>query len=194
MAAAIEVLFSAGHAATTTVAVAKRARVSRGALLHQFPTRTSLFTAVAHHIVAEQSRYRREQIVELNAGKKRFYSAIEINWEVQKKPAALAMLEIMLASRNDRALRESLASLIQNGDRLRREAAKLAASDLGVDDIDTVDDMLQLHVAALRGLAIHLTVGRDPEAVERVRKLFTLYERRFAADLMEKQKAKATGR
>jgi AcrR family transcriptional regulator len=188
--AAIDLLVSTGHAATTPVEVARRARVSRGALLHQFPTRTSMLLAVARHILAEQSKFRRERIVDTDAGKKRFYSAVEISWDVEKQPAARALLEIMLASRSDRALRESFGQIIQFGDELRREAAKLAAGDLGIDDIDAVDDMLLLHLTTLRGLAIQLMFGRSQETVERIRKLFTLYERRYAADLMEKQKEK----
>jgi AcrR family transcriptional regulator len=190
--AAIELLVTVGHSATTPVAVARRARVSRGALAHQFPSRTALLLAVARHILSEQSRFRRENIVDAAVGKKRFYSAVEISWDVEKQPTAMALLELMMASRNDRALRESFASIIQYGDGLRREAAKLAAGDLGIDDIAAVDDMLLLHLSALRGLALQLMFGREPETVERIRKLFTLYERRFAADLMEKQKAKLT--
>jgi hypothetical protein len=148
--------------------------------------------AVARHILSEQSRFRRDNIVDAAVGKKRFYSAVEISWDVEKQPTAMALLELMMASRNDRALRESFASIIQYGDGLRREAAKLAAGDLGIDDIAAVDDMLLLHLSALRGLALQLMFGREPETVERIRKLFTLYERRFAADLMEKQKAKLT--
>jgi len=189
--ATIDVLCDSGHAAATTVNVAKRARISRGALLHQFPTRTALLLAVAKHIIAEQSRYRREHIVEANTGMKRYHSAIEISWDVQKHPGSIAMLEIMMATRNDPVLRSAFAAIVQYGDQVRREAAKLAAGDLGVGDVDLVDDMLQLHMAALRGLALQLMLGREPAAVERIRKLFTLYERRFATSLAEQTGAAA---
>jgi AcrR family transcriptional regulator len=192
VATTIEILFTSGHAAATTVEVAKRARISRGALLHHFPTRAALLIGVAQHIVAEQSRHHREHIVDASAGRQRYHMALDISWEVQRQPAAIALLEIMMASRSDRDLRENFFAVIERGDRIRREAAKLAAGDLGIDDVDTVDDMLLLHVSALRGLAIQLMFGRDPEVVERIRKLFALYERRFAASLADAQKQGTT--
>lgn len=188
--AAIELLFSAGHAATTMLAVAKRAKQSRGALQHQFETRTHLLIRVAQSILSAQSRFRREHIVDTAPGKKRYYSALEINWEVQKQRSSIALLEIMMASRNDPQLKKSLESAYERGDQIRREAAKLAVGDLGIDDVEMVDDMLNLHVAALRGLAFQLMLGRDAATVERVRKLFTLYERRFAESLVEKRRGR----
>jgi AcrR family transcriptional regulator len=187
--AAIDVLFDAGHAAATTVEVAKRAKISRGALLHQFPTRNSLLIAVAQHIIAEQSRYRRERIATASTGKGRYYAAIEAGWEVQKQPLAIAMLEIMMAARNDPSLREAFTIVTQSGNQIRRDAARFAASDLGVTDLDTMDDMLLLHASMLRGLAMQLLLGQTPESVERVRQLFMSYERMFAADLLSKQRA-----
>lgn len=188
--AATELLFTAGHAATTMLAVANRAKLSRGALQHQFDTRTQLLIQTAQHLLAAQSRYRREHIVDTAPGKKRYYSALEINWEVQKQHTSIALLEIMMASRNDPELRKNLDWVFERGDQVRREAAKLAAGDLGIDDIEVVDDMLNLHVAALRGLALQLILGRDVATVERIRKLFTLYERRFAESLVEKRRAR----
>jgi AcrR family transcriptional regulator len=52
--AAADQLISGGYAALTTVEVAQRAGVSRGAFLHHFPTRASLVAATVEHLVEAQ--------------------------------------------------------------------------------------------------------------------------------------------
>src|SRR5262245_17466263 len=82
--AAIDSLYEEGYSATTTISVAKRARVSRGAMLHQFPTRVAMLLAVAKHIVEEHSRLRREQL-DAYQGMARFYAAADVSWAVHSR-------------------------------------------------------------------------------------------------------------
>src|SRR5690349_9680569 len=77
--AAIEILYKSGYSAATTVEVAKRARVSRGAMLHQFPTRVHMLLAVAQHIVDANTRYRNEQLG-AQPGFERFLTAGDVSW------------------------------------------------------------------------------------------------------------------
>jgi AcrR family transcriptional regulator len=191
MDAAIELLATRGHTATTTIAVAARARVSRGAMLHHFPTRVSMLIAVAEHIVTQQREQRRAKAQELGTGLKRYYAGADINWAVQKQPATIALLEIMLATRSDPQLRDGFAPFIKQMRDMRHQAATLVAGDLGVRDLSTVSTMLYLHQATLRGLAIHLLCTGDEAAVEAARQLFTRYSHSFAEELMAREK---TGR
>lgn len=186
--AAIELLFSRGHTVTTTIAVASRARVSRGAMLHHFPTRVEMLIAVADHIVKWQREQRRAKSRELEPGMKRYYAAADINWEVQKQPATIALLEIMLATRSDPQLRKGFAPFIKQMREMRQNAAIGVAGDLEVTDRATVSTMLYLHQATLRGLAIHLLCTGDEQAVEDARRLFTHYSHSFADSLREREK------
>jgi AcrR family transcriptional regulator len=188
--AAIELLFSRGHTATTTIAVAARAKVSRGAMLHHFPTRVGMLIAVAEHIVTWQREQRREKFKELGVGLQRYYAGADINWEVQKQPATIALLEIMMATRSDPQLRKGFAPFIKQMREMRAGAATGVASDLGVNDKSTVATMLYLHQATLRGLAVHLLCTGDEKAVEDARRLFTHYSHSFAEALMERERRK----
>jgi AcrR family transcriptional regulator len=190
--AAIELLFSKGHTATTTIAVAARAKVSRGAMLHHFPTRVEMLIAVAEYIVARQREQRREKFKDLGVGLQRYYAGADINWEVQKQPATIALLEIMMATRSDAQLRNGFAPFIKQMREMRGSAAVGVAGDLGVSDKSTVATMLYLHQATLRGLAVHLLCTGDEKAVEDARRLFTHYSHSFAEALMEQEKAKST--
>src|SRR5688500_11365578 len=60
--AALKTLYLEGYQATTTDLVARRANVSRGAMLHHYPSRADLIMAVAEHILESQSRERRERL------------------------------------------------------------------------------------------------------------------------------------
>jgi AcrR family transcriptional regulator len=188
IAAAIELLFSRGHGATTTIAVAERARVSRGAMLHHFPTRVELLIAVAEFIVTTQREQRRARAKELGSGLSRYYAGADINWEVQKQPATIALLEIMLATRSDPQLRKGFAPFIKQMSEMRGQAAALVAGDLGVSDKSIVSTMLYLHQATLRGLAIHLLCTGDESSVEAARRLFTRYSHSFAEELIAREK------
>ncbi|MBS46144.1 MAG: TetR family transcriptional regulator [Nocardioides sp.] len=48
--AAVEVLLEAGYAGASTVRIQERAGVSRGRLLHHFPSRDDLLVAAVHHL------------------------------------------------------------------------------------------------------------------------------------------------
>jgi AcrR family transcriptional regulator len=186
--AAIEILFLRGHSAATTIEVAARAKVSRGAMLHQFPTRSDLLTAVAQHIVAEQREQRRRKAEAMTPGIERYYAGADINWEIQKQPSTIALLEIMMATRSDHDLRKSFAPVIKQMNQMRTKAAEHVAQDLGVTDTTTVANMLHLHQAALRGLALELLFTDDAESVEHARTLFKQYSHTFADALAKREK------
>jgi AcrR family transcriptional regulator len=189
--AAIEILFEEGHAAATTIEVAARAKVSRGGMQHQFPTRVELLLAVAQHIVADQRAQRRAKIQAMAPGLKRYYAAADINWEVQKQPSTIAFLEIMMATRSDPALRKGFAPFFKQLRDLRKEAAARIVQDMGVTDTTTVAKMLHLHQMTLRGLAIELLFTDDKKAVEEARQLFTHYSHTFADSLRARERKKS---
>jgi len=69
MEAAVGCLAEFGYAATSTPLVAKMAKVSRGSLLHQFPTKVDLILAVAEYAARAQAMRRdwQEVVLDLNA-------------------------------------------------------------------------------------------------------------------------------
>lgn len=186
--AAIELLFSRGHTATTTIAVAARAKVSRGAMLHHFPTRVEMLIAVAEYIVNWQREQRRALFKDMTPGLQRFFAGADINWAVQRQPATIALLEIMLATRSDPQLRKGFAPFIKEMREMRTRAAMGLAADIGVEDQATVTTMLYLHQATLRGLAVHLLCTNDEAGVEDARRLFTRYSHAFAEELIERKR------
>src|SRR5437868_14617299 len=54
--AAVESLIEVGFARTTTLEVQRRAEVSRGALLHHFPSKAELLVAAVDHLAEMRAR------------------------------------------------------------------------------------------------------------------------------------------
>jgi AcrR family transcriptional regulator len=187
--ASLKVLCEVGYAATTTDLVARRANVSRGAMLHHFRTRVDLMAAVAQHVVEEQSRLRRERVESFDAGPQRFFEAGDISWEIQRQPTTTALLEIMLATRSDRALKKRLAPMVQQLSQMRNDAAARMMQNLSIDDRDLMVDLIRVHLATLRGLAVELMFSQTPAEIERARRLLTQYEHTLVRQLMSDQQA-----
>lgn len=187
--AAIDILFAKGYAATTTIEVTKRAKASRGAMLHHFPTRVDLLIATAEHILGSQRDYRREKLSAYAEDWSRFAAATEVTWELQQQPATVALLEIMLGSRSDRELRKRVAPLTRQIAALRAEHATSLAKALAVEDAQALDDLILIHDASLRGLTINLMFAQEPAQVEAARALLEHYEHTFARGLIAKRAA-----
>jgi AcrR family transcriptional regulator len=189
--AAIELLYREGYSETTTISVAAKAKVSRGAMLHQFPTRTELLLAVAEHIVEEHRKVRIDSLARENfsSGIVRLTAATDVSWAVQSQPSAMALLEIMMATRSDKELRKGFTPFTRNWADMRKQAAARLAADLGISDVQKLEDYVTLHQTSLRGLAIELMFANDREDVERARRLLAQYEKAFIQHLMQKTKS-----
>jgi AcrR family transcriptional regulator len=184
--AAIETLYKSGYSATTTIEVARRARVSRGAMLHHFPTRIHLLLATAEHIVYSDHEYRMRHLFTARQapGLERFYAAADVSWELHRRPTTIALLEIMMATRSDKELGRAFAPFQKMWVQSKHDAAAMMAADIGVDNVDTVANLICLHQACMRGLAIELMFTHNPEEVEAARQLQSAFGRQFADNLV----------
>src|SRR3954463_8088225 len=109
--AALDVLTEQGYAATTTVEVAKRAGVSRGAQLHHFPTKAELLAAAVEHLYARRREEFRAALGAMPDGVDRIDAAVDLLWSMFSGPTFVAWLELQVASRTDPDLREPVAAL-----------------------------------------------------------------------------------
>src|SRR5436305_2316200 len=78
--ATVECLAERGYAGTTTTRIARRARVSRGALLHYYASKIELLTSAIEHILRRREQEFRAAFVALPADADRRAAAIDILW------------------------------------------------------------------------------------------------------------------
>ncbi|ACY20507.1 regulatory protein TetR [Gordonia bronchialis DSM 43247] len=148
--ATIESLVEVGYARTTTQEVNRRAGVSRGALLHQFPTRESLVVAAVGHLVERR-------MTELLSRPRTGDEDIEILVEAFSGPLFDAALELWVAARTDPVLRAAMVPLEQKVS----DAIATGALELFGDRYSP--GQIELSAELARGMAVS-AILRTPEA------------------------------
>jgi AcrR family transcriptional regulator len=109
--AAVACLVESGYAGATTLRIQARAGVSRGRLLHHFPSRDQLLVAASRHLATERLRRTSERIDRLAgglSGAERLDRAIELMWETFSEPHFWAAVELWTAARTNEELRAAL--------------------------------------------------------------------------------------
>ena len=105
--ATIESLIDIGYPRTTTVEVAERARLSRGAQLHHFPSRADLLVAAIEHLADERSQeFEAELNTRLRKGDDPLDAMVDMLWATFSGPLYWAVVELMVAARTDPELLE----------------------------------------------------------------------------------------
>jgi AcrR family transcriptional regulator len=109
--AAVACLVESGYVGATTLRIQARAGVSRGRLLHHFPSRDRLLVAASRHLATERMRRTGERIESLAgglSGVERLDRAIELMWETFSEPHFWAAVELWTAARTNGELRAAL--------------------------------------------------------------------------------------
>jgi AcrR family transcriptional regulator len=185
MEATVNCLAEFGYAATSTPLVAKMAKVSRGSLLHQFPTKVDLILAVAEYAARAQGAVIREALLAKPVGRERFLHGVDAIWAALRRPASVALMEVMIAARSDAELAvryPGFAGAVEES--MHRSRSRIAAGLAAEDRAEEVDVMSHLTLVALRGLAMEtLFVGRPTQDAEKVVELLKNIRRRFADEL-----------
>ncbi|HEX3919917.1 MAG TPA: TetR/AcrR family transcriptional regulator [Caulobacteraceae bacterium] len=166
LAAAVRCLSDLGYAQTSTVRVAAEAKVARGSLLHQFPTRIDLVLAVAEQCAAAQGAHIRAGLAKLPVGRERFIGSIDVTWQAFQQPESRALIEIIIASRYDLELAERIPGFAQQFEAgIARGAHRFAEASGLRDEHGEAAAERRLILVALRGLAVETMLsGAQAEA------------------------------
>jgi len=98
-----------GYSGTTTTVIANKAGLSRGAMLHHFPSKIDIVRAAVEHLHAKRLKAFRKSIDRLPGDDSRPRRALEAYWEHVKHPMYVAFLELWVAARTDPELAAILA-------------------------------------------------------------------------------------
>ena len=111
--ATIDCLYEVGYSRTTTIEVAARAGVSRGAQLHHFPTKKRLVTVAVRHLLHKRLEEFRDAFSSLPEGVDKYAAVIDILWEKTSNRAFYAWLELVVAARTDPSLRKTVLEIAE---------------------------------------------------------------------------------
>lgn len=157
--AAVAVLLEDGYGGATTLRIQEQAGVTRGRLLHHFPSRDALLTAAAHHLAsARVGAMAADQTWPADAGE-RIDAAIEAMALTFTQGYFWAATELWIAARHNDELR---AALLPG----ERDLARVIRPGLDVffgPDLTShpaYEDLREILFTSLRGMA--LTTAFDP--------------------------------
>lgn len=159
--AALQCLVKEGYAGTTVSAIVKRARVSRGAQLHHYPNKNELIRDAAATLMRRLYRRLGEVLLSISEEDDRLPALIHSAWDdLYTAPEYAALLELLLASRRDKALaktlRELATTLLRN---LRVAAHHYFEPRPGA--VMSVDELFVLLQWQMRGMASDARIITD---------------------------------
>lgn len=166
--AAIGCLHRHGYAAATTLLVAREAGVSRGAMLHQFPTKVDLMLYVVRAVYDREVAEYVTRLRPVQDLREQLLAMPEMVWDVLSRPSGVAVLEILQGSRSDPQLAERLLPL---QDAIEIDALAWTARFDAVFGAPVAQDLIRVIVWSIRGLSVAQTLEGDSDLRKSVRLL-----------------------
>ncbi len=130
--AALDCFYDLGYFNTTTESIAREAGVSRGAMLHHFPTRADLIKAAVEHInQARLDMFTQEELrTQEGAEHTRIEEGIDAYWHQLTTKVFVVFHELKVASRTDRELARVLKPALKAYNRALAKATEQVFPDL----------------------------------------------------------------
>lgn len=105
---ALKCFVDLGYSRTTTTEVAKRAGLSRGAMLHHFPSKLEIVKAAVDYLHSKRLRAFRKSMAKAPPLGDQVQQGVENYWEHVKHPMFVAFFELTVAARTDKELAQIL--------------------------------------------------------------------------------------
>jgi len=178
-----------GYFHTTTPAIAEEAGLSRGAMLHHFPTRTDVVRAAIAHLHAKRLKAFRAAVEGLPPGENRAYAALRAHWEQVRHPLYAVCIELQVAARTDPELADILAPAEKAFARELQETAREVVPEWNQAG-PQFEIGYELATCSLRGMALNQFV---PGAAEPSEDFFRYLEKQLADLAREGSTMRAPG-
>jgi AcrR family transcriptional regulator len=165
--AAIKSFVELGYASTTTTAIAERAGLSRGAMLHHFPSKVDIVRAAVDYLHAKRLKAIRKSNAKVPSEGDRVRQGVDAYWSHVQHPLFVAFFELSVAARTD----PELASIL----RPAQEAFERESLQTTVDvfpewhgDTEYFELAFDLSRYLLEGMAISFLTHKETKRDKRV--------------------------
>lgn len=177
--ATVDCLARLGYAGTTTTEIAKRARVSRGAQLHHYPRKEDLVIASVEHVFRLRLEEFGKAFASVPPETDRRPIAVDLLWKMLQGPVFHAWLELVVAARTDKPLREALSAM---NERFQGDIKVYFKEIFGPSPLTTDFELIPSFIFALMdGMAMRTILGDDQEN-EKILNLLKRYSTLILAD------------
>lgn len=164
--AAIACLHERGYGGTSTLSVAERAGLSRGALIKQFPTKATLYASLVESLLDELREETLAHLRRFPPGLDRALARIDFLWNMYKQPKTFAVVEVMLGARGDAELSDSLAKVGRSRQMIEKQLLWAEFEAMGIQDRRRAGLAMLQTLATVRGLAIERLLNRHSPSLD----------------------------
>jgi len=166
--AAIDCLAKHGYARTTTQMIAETAGVSRGAMLHHYPTKAELIRSITAYSFYQRSEMLVEGVKKISESSRvEEFGGLNVLWESFSTREFKAYLELNVASRTDVEVREIFIPQARKfGQAWREESLQIFPEWAAFPErLILANDFVE---STMEGLALNVDVWGSPERVNRM--------------------------
>jgi AcrR family transcriptional regulator len=167
--AAIDCLATHGYARTTTQVIAETADISRGAMLHHYPTKGALIEAIIAYCFYKRMQMLAEGVRNISELQRtQEFAGLEILWRSFHTREHRAYLELSIAARTDPEVRESFVPQARRFSQIwRAEGVRIFPE--WAHDPERLARASDLVEAVLEGLALNQEIWNSPDRIARAR-------------------------
>lgn len=144
-----------GYGGVTNIKVADAAGVSRGAMMHHFPTRQALIIATIEHAHDRLNEFRAAEMERTPPGLPRFRAILDQSLVTQRMPEGTALNEIRIGSRSDKEIREAVTPMMSAISEDYVRMVSRIARDAGLKPSRELHGLTGTVAMATRALAIN---------------------------------------
>ena len=146
--AAVACFYELGYGNTTTENISRKAGVSRGAMLHHFPTRFDLIKAAVEHLNQKRldAYSQTEEEVNRDAEYTRIEEGIDAYWAQLNTPEFVVFHELQVAARTDKELEKVLLPALEKYNERFAEAARNLFPDLALSEAFNRANLLTMYL------------------------------------------------
>jgi AcrR family transcriptional regulator len=161
--AVMQCLREEGWVAATTPRIAEIAGISRGALLHHYPTKSLLMRAALDHVLEQGQAQFLRAIEGVPDGPERLSTMIDALWATMSSDTFVPWIEVLVASRRDPELRETVEAFALRTQAVVDENFRRLFGVSGRES-DVVAQAPLFAFALVEGLALRQLVIQDNRA------------------------------
>jgi AcrR family transcriptional regulator len=157
--ATIECLTESGYSRMSTNDVVRKARVSRGALAHHYPTKADLVKAAAQRLLDQRGEQFHERFAAIAPQRRTPAEALAVLWSFYDDPSGIALIELTVAARTHRELRSILDPMSKQIEKITAEVVVEYFPDLAA--LPFIEEALRAVHAMFVGLALSSLAGNE---------------------------------
>lgn len=172
--ATIECLVELGYSGTTTRIVAERAKVTRGAQTHYYPTKSDLVVASVEHLFDQVASQFRTTFAEISPEQRTFENAVDELWTIVSGSTYAAVLEVIVAARTDPELRVVVHGVAARLEQTVIDILRQFFPD--IEDLEVARTIVNLAFTIVQGAAVsgYAGFGDPAQTINQLRLLASL--------------------